>query len=100
MPKGAIVGVVSEADLLLKEAPDVLTPHVFEGKVRREERHKAEGKVARDLMTHPAVTIGPDAPVTEAARIMHEHHVKRLPVVDEQGRIAVVVFGSTSWPTT
>ena len=87
---GSIVGVVSEADLLLKEAPDVLTPHVFEGKVHREERRKAEGKVARDLVG-PAITIGPDAPVTEAAKMMHERHVKRLPVVDELGRIAGVV---------
>jgi len=88
---GAIVGVVSEADLLLKESPDVLTPHVFEGKLHREERRKAEGKVARDLMTRPAITVGPDAPVTEAAKMMHERHVKRLPVVDELGRIAGVV---------
>jgi CBS-domain-containing membrane protein len=90
-PDGSIVGVVSEADLLLKESPDVLTTHVFEGKVHREERRKAEGKVARDLMTRPAITIGPDAPVTEAAKMMHERHVKRLPVVDELGRIAGVV---------
>ena len=88
---GAIVGVVSEADLLLKEAPDVLTPHVFEGKVHRDERRKAEGKIAGDLMTHPAITIGPGASVTEAAKVMHERHVKRLPVVDELGRIAGVV---------
>jgi CBS domain-containing protein len=88
---GTIVGVVSEADLLLKEAPDVLTPHMFQGKVHREERRKAEGMVAHDLMTHPAVTIGPEAPVTEAARVMHEHRVKRLPVVDDEGRIQGVV---------
>jgi CBS domain-containing protein len=89
--RGTIVGVVSEADLLLKEAPDVLTPHVFEGRVHKEERRKAEGKVARDLMTHPAITVEPGAPVTEAARLMHEHHVKRLPVVDAEGRLEGVV---------
>ena len=89
--RGTIVGVVSEADLLLKEAPDVLTPHAFEGKVHKDERRKAEGKVARDLMTHPAITVDPDAAVTEAARLMHEHHVKRLPVVDLDGRLQGVV---------
>jgi len=88
---GAILGVVSEADLLLKEAPEVLTSHVFEGRVHREERRKAEGKVARDLMTSPAITIGPEALVTDAAKLMHEQHVKRLPVVDELGRITGVV---------
>jgi CBS domain-containing protein len=89
--EGSIVGVVSEADLLLKEAPDVITPHVFQGKVHREERRKAEAKIARDLMTHPAITIRPDAPVTEAAKLMHERHVKRLPVLDESGAIIGVV---------
>ncbi len=88
---GSIVGVVSEADLLLKEAPDVREAHAFEGRVHREERRKSEGTVARDLMTHPAVTVGPDVPVTEAARLMHEHRVKRLPVVDAEGRIVGVV---------
>lgn len=88
---GTIVGVVSEADLLLKEAPDVLTPHVFQGKHHREERHKAEAKVARDLMTSPPITIVPDTPVTEAARLMHERRVKRLPVVDDEGRIVGVI---------
>ncbi|MEO8477171.1 MAG: CBS domain-containing protein [Actinomycetota bacterium] len=88
---GSIVGVVSEADLLLKEAPDVREAHAFEGKGHREERRKSEGTVARDLMTHPAVTIGPEVAVTEAARMMHEHRVKRLPVVDAEGRIVGVV---------
>lgn len=88
---GSIVGVVSEADLLLKEAPDVREAHAFEGKAHREERRKSEGTVARDLMTHPAVTVGPDVAVSEAARMMHEHSVKRLPVVDAEGRIVGVV---------
>ena len=88
---GTIVGVVSEADLLLKEAPDVLTPHIFEGKQHRDERRKAEAKVAHDLMTSPPITIVPDTPVTEAARMMHEHRVKRLPVVDDAGRILGVI---------
>src|SRR3546814_7241269 len=34
------------------------------------------------LMTAPAITIGPDATLGEAARLMHRHAVKRLPVVD------------------
>ena len=39
---GAIAGVVSEADLMLREDPSVLEPHFFEGHIRREERRKAE----------------------------------------------------------
>jgi CBS domain-containing protein len=89
--EGTIAGVVSEADLILKEDPEVLTSHMFDGRARRAERRKAEAKIARDLMSSPAVTIGPDAPVAEAARSMHEHRVKRLPVVDEAGGILGVV---------
>jgi CBS domain-containing protein len=42
-------------------------------------------------MTSPAVTIGRDATIPAAARLMDTHHVRRLPVVDEHGRIAGIV---------
>lgn len=90
-PDGLIVGVVSEADLMLREDPSVLEPHFFEGHTRREERRKAEALFARDLMTTPPVTIGPQASVADAARLLHEHDVKRLPVVDLDGRIVGIV---------
>jgi len=85
----AVVGVVSEDDLLVKEAyvgksaPGLLA--------RRLNRMKATGMTARQLMTHPAVSIRPDAPVAEAARIMHAKHVKRLPVVTADGRLVGIV---------
>lgn len=90
-PDGLVMGVVSEADLMLREDPSVLESHFFEGHTRREERRKAEASIARDLMTTPAVTIGPQAPIAEAARLMHERAIKRLPVIDLEGRIVGVV---------
>lgn len=90
-PDGLIVGVVSEADMILREDPTVLEPHFFEGHTRRDERRKAEALVARDLMTAPPVTVGPQASVADAARLMHERRVKRLPVVDLEGRIVGIV---------
>ncbi|HHY55590.1 MAG TPA: CBS domain-containing protein [Chloroflexi bacterium] len=45
------------------------------------------GERAVDLMTTPVITIRPDAPLTEALQLMTTHAVKRLPVVDEQGRL-------------
>ncbi len=90
-PDGLIVGVVSEADLILREDPSVLEPHFFEGHTRRDERKKAEAFGARDLMTAPPVSIGPQAPVADAARLMHERAVKRLPVIDLEGRIVGIV---------
>jgi len=89
---GRLVGVVSEADLLLKEtfAPGADRPLLESGRKRRE-RAKAGALVARDLMTSRAVAIGPAAPITEAARVMHDMNVKRLPVVDGDGRVIGIV---------
>ena len=89
--QGAIVGVVSEADLLLKEDPEVLSPHFIEGRARRVERGKAIAVVASELMTAPPVTIEPDMPLTEAAHRMHQRHVKRLFVTDAQRNVLGVV---------
>ena len=88
---GAIVGVVSEADLLLKEDLDLFAPHLFERRVRRIERTKATAIYARDLMTRPAITVRPEAHLTDAAHLMHENRVKRLFVTDLEGRVLGVV---------
>jgi len=91
---GRVVGVVSEADLLLKE----IGPESFAGpggsvlaSGRRGERAKAAAVTAAELMSQPAVTIAPDASVAEAARLMYTRRVKRLPVVDGAGRLAGIV---------
>ena len=88
-----VVGVVSEGDLLLKESLVAEThhDHVFESRRRRRDLEKARGLIARDLMTSPAVTVAPDAPLALAARRMHDHGIKRLPVVDGEGRLAGIV---------
>ena len=88
---GRILGVVSEADLLVKEDPDVFIPHLIDRRARRVERGKAVAAVAAGLMTAPAVTIGPQATVTEAAHRMRDEHVKRLFVTDEAGKVIGVV---------
>lgn len=91
---GRVVGVVSEADLLLKE----VGPEPFSGPGgslratgRRGERAKAAAVTAAELMSTPPVTIGPDASVQEAAKLMHDRGVKRLPVVDDAGRLVGIV---------
>ena len=69
---GLVLGVVSEADLLLKEEfpdPDADIP-LFWTKRRRLERDRAAATTARDLMSIAVVSIAPDATVAEAARRM------------------------------
>ena len=89
---GRVVGIVSEADLLLKEQLPVGSGGgLFEGRRRRADRAKAAADIAAELMTSPAVTVGPDATVAEAARLLHRHGVKRLPVVDPAGPLLGIV---------
>jgi CBS domain-containing protein len=88
-----VLGVVTEADLLLKQehpGPEANVPPVW-SKRRRREREKAAATVAGNLMTAPAITVPPTATVAEAARRLHAAGVKRLPVVDETGRLVGIV---------
>jgi CBS domain-containing protein len=91
--EGNVLGIVTEADLLLKqEHPDLeLNVPLVWSRRRRLEREKAAAVVAGKLMTTPAFTMPPTATVTEAARRMHAAGVKRLPVVDEAGRLVGIV---------
>ena len=54
-------------------------------------RGASSALTAGELMTAPAITIGPHATIPAAARLMTAQHVRRLPVVDEKGRLAGIV---------
>jgi len=88
-----VIGVVSEADLLPKESLDDRhgARGTITGLLHRTEQAKAEGVTAADLMTSPAVTVTGDDSVECAARLMYSRKVKRLPVVDEGGRLVGIV---------
>ncbi|WP_240969308.1 CBS domain-containing protein [Streptomyces sp. HNM0575] len=88
---GRVIGVVSEADLLAKEEYRDGVPAFAEPRERMEQLRKSGALTAGDLMTAPAVSVHEDAPLTEAARIMARKRVKRLPVVDGEGRLAGIV---------
>jgi len=91
---GRVVGVVSEADLMAKEAVHDW-PHGWRGKaaatVHRAERRKAGGVTAGDLMTSPAVTVTPEDTVVHAASLMYGRKLRRLPVVDAAGRLVGII---------
>jgi len=86
-----VIGIVSEADLLTKEALDGSASGALEGMLRRREHLRASAVTAADLMTKPPVTIGPDAPVAQAARLMYSRRVKRLPVTSDDGTLIGIV---------
>lgn len=94
--QGIPVGIVSEADLLLKERRHELesSEDLLHLRKRRHERAKAEGTVASELMTSPVITVPSGTPLSEAARIMQMKNVRRLVVVDQRGHIAGIVSRS------
>lgn len=93
--QGRPLGVVSEADLIRKEAvlpdPEGRSPGRW---LAAQDRARAEAETAGGLMTSPAVTARAGWSVGEAARAMDKGKVKRLPVVDEVGRLVGIVSRS------
>ncbi|HEX5997546.1 MAG TPA: CBS domain-containing protein [Jiangellales bacterium] len=87
-----VVGLVSVTDLLHKEEFRAEPrPPWYRRLLHRAAATKAEGRIAAELMTSPAITTRPEALVVEAVRTMAEHQITRLVVVDADGRLAGIV---------
>jgi CBS domain-containing protein len=93
---GQLVGVLSETDLLWQETgvtpPAYITfldSVIFLKNPAQYERdlHKALGQTVGEVMSREAITISPDKPLKEAAQVMHERSVRRLPVLDAAGHV-------------
>jgi len=54
-------------------------------------RQEHAALTAGELMTAPAITVGPHVTIPAAARLMNTHRIRRLPVVDENGRLIGIV---------
>lgn len=88
-PDNVPIGIVSEADLLLKAELSERhrtgwSPHA------RTERSKAAALTAVGLMSTPVVTIEAGSPLAAAARLLRQRAIKRLPVV-EHGKLVGIV---------
>ena len=91
-PAGRVIGVVSEADVLVKEEGVSVQPRGLLGWLLADESTtaKALARTAGEAMTAPAMTIAASRPVSEAARTMVELGVNRLPVVDGDRLVGIV----------
>ena len=72
---GRLAGLLSEGDLMERLARD----------------GAGVPPAAADLMTREVVSVEPTATIAAAARLMIEHHVKRLPVIDAARRVVGIV---------
>ncbi|MFF3886006.1 CBS domain-containing protein [Streptomyces sp. NPDC001914] len=93
-----VVGVLSETDLMMHQAtvPDPYEPkhrarlaELTPGAKRRTAKSRA--RTAGGLMTTPPVTVHADDTIVQAARVMAQKHVERLPVLDEEDRLVGIV---------
>jgi CBS domain-containing protein len=71
-----LAGVVTDRDLVLKLMADGLDPWTT---------------VVEGAISKPAVTCSPDDSYDEALHLMEKHRVKRVPVVDNSGRVVGVI---------
>lgn len=91
---GAVVGVISEGDVLYKELGRVEVRGGFLGWFLDPETdvvEKSEARTAAEAMTSPAITALPYESAAAAARHMTEKGVNRLPVVTNDGRLVGIV---------
>lgn len=84
-----LIGIVSEADLLARQAHPV---HIRDSRwLRGTRRHAATRETAAGVMSRCPVTISAGSTLTDAAKAISEHSVKRLFVVDPDGALVGVV---------
>jgi CBS domain-containing protein len=97
--QGTVVGMLSEGDLLVREAPlqtplymTLLGSIIYFESPSQFHQHmkKALGMLVQDVMTANPVTVGPEASLSHAAQLMLEKKVDRLPVVEEHVLVGIL----------
>jgi CBS domain-containing protein len=88
-----VLGMVSDDDLFLKREYRRLEQRSWplESPRHRRGRAKAEASIAADLMTPAGHYVHPTSSLAEAAKLMHLHYARHLPVVDERGHLQGIV---------
>ncbi len=94
--EGTVLGVVSEADFLIKEQGAGAVRHrrlanlLGETAEARSQLEKLSAGTAGQAMTVPPVTVPPTCAITDAAALMTSRRINRLPVVDEDRLVGIV----------
>jgi len=105
--KGRLVGLVSRSDVVRQleveqTQAEVVSDYYRDMGIVRDEPdpdlraiadrvgQRLEGLKVADVMVHDLITVSPDAPLREVAATLVEHHIHRVPVV-EDGRLLGIV---------
>jgi len=93
--QGKVVGMVSDSDLLTRGGMGVALSlkRATDPEFVRELHESLENpnRKVSEVMTREVVTIGPDVSLGQAAKLMVERHLKRLPVVDREGKLVGIL---------
>ena len=93
---GKLLGIISETDLMWQETG--VTPPAYimfldsviylqNPAVYERDLHKALGQTVGEVMSKNPVTVSPEKSVKQAAQLMHDRNVHRLPVLDDGGQV-------------
>lgn len=93
-----VVGIITDGDVMRRAAKRVRPGALralaawFGGGARPPGLEvAAEGRTAADVMTSPVVTLPTNAPIADAVRLMMAHKIKRIPIIDADGRLVGMV---------
>lgn len=93
---GALVGIISEGDLL-RRAEIGTERHrsrwlelAFSNATLAADYAKEHSRKASDVMTRDVVTVAPATPVTEITKILESRHIKRVPVLADDKLVGIV----------
>ncbi len=95
-----LVGILSESDLMWQTTGVDMTAYIMlldsviylkNPTQYNQELHKALGQLVQDVITDHVVTIAPDKSLREAAHLMHDKQVRRLPVVNAEQQVVGIL---------
>jgi len=96
---GRLIGIVSEGDLMRRA--ELGTEHrrswwlaMFSNKDKQAlavEFMKSHSQNVADVMTRDVITAAPDTPLREIAGLLEKNHIKRVPIMDENGKVLGIV---------
>ena len=93
---GHLVGIISETDLMWQETG--VTPPAYimfldsviylkNPATYERDLHKSLGQTVGEVMSDKVISTAPDKPLRDAAKIMRDRKVQRLPVIDAEGQV-------------
>lgn len=86
--RGQVVGIVTLGDVRGAEPSSATSLSIWEL------NYLLAKLTVEKIMTMDPITVGPEATVGDAARIMLENHIAGLPVVDENGELVGIITES------